>query len=44
LYMVKIPPQLLSTTKTIVQLGVYQNGKRITSNNVKFIGPLKKQL
>jgi polyferredoxin len=44
LYMVKIPPQLLSSTKTVVQLGVYQNGKRITSSNVKFIGPLKKQL
>jgi len=44
LYMVKIPPQVLSSTKTIVQLGVYQNGKKITSSNVKFIGPLKKQL
>jgi len=42
LYMVKIPPQLLSSTKIIVQLGVYQNGKRITYSNVKFIGPLKK--
>jgi len=44
LYMVKIPPQLLSSTKTIVQLGVYQNGKRVASSNVKFIGPLKTQL
>jgi len=44
LYMVKIPPQLLSATKTIVQLDVYQNGKKIVSNKVKFIGPLKKQI
>ncbi len=44
LYMVKIPPHLLSATKTVVQLGVYQNGKKITTSNVKFIGPLKKQL
>jgi cytochrome c oxidase accessory protein FixG len=44
LYMVKMPPELITSTKTIVELGVYQNGKRITSNNVKFIGPLKKHL
>ena len=44
LYMVKIPPQVLNETKTIIQLGVYQNGKKIISSKVKFIGPLKKQL
>ncbi|HEV8512483.1 MAG TPA: cytochrome c oxidase accessory protein CcoG [Cyclobacteriaceae bacterium] len=44
LYMVKIPPELITSTKTIVQLSVFQNGKKITSNNVKFIGPLKKHL
>jgi len=44
LYMVKIPPRLINSTKTLVQLGVFQNGKKITSSNVKFIGPLKKQL
>ena len=44
LYMVKIPPQLLISTKTIVQLGVYQNGQKITSSNIRFIGPLKKRL
>jgi cytochrome c oxidase accessory protein FixG len=44
LYMVKIPPEQLSATKTVVQLAVYQNGKKIISNRVKFIGPLKKQI
>jgi len=41
MYMIKIPPELITSTKTIVQLGVYQNGKKIINNKVKFIGPLK---
>jgi cytochrome c oxidase accessory protein FixG len=44
LYMVKIPPELITSTKTIVQLGVYENGKQIISNKIKFIGPLKKRV
>jgi cytochrome c oxidase accessory protein FixG len=44
LYMVKIPLQFLTTTKTMVQFGVYQNTKKIVSNKVKFIQPLKNKL
>lgn len=44
LYMIKLPPELITSTKTIVQLGVYENGKKIITNKVKFIGPLKKRI
>jgi cytochrome c oxidase accessory protein FixG len=41
IFMVKLPEQELTSMRTIVQLGVYQNGKRIETANAKFIGPLK---
>ena len=41
IFMVKLPEQEITSMRMIVQLGVYQNGKRIETANAKFIGPLK---
>jgi cytochrome c oxidase accessory protein FixG len=43
IYLVKVPPHLLQGTKTEIQLGVYQHGKKIITSKIKFIGPIKKQ-
>ncbi len=42
LYLIKLPLELVSSTKTILQLGVYEKKKKLFSNTIKFIGPLKK--
>ncbi len=44
LYLIKLPAQLVSATKTMVQVGVYEKKKKIFSSKIKFIGPLKKKL
>jgi len=41
IFMVKLPEQEITSMRMIVQLGVYQNGKRIETAKAKFIGPLK---
>ena len=41
IFMVKLPEQEITSMRMIVQLGVYQNGKRIEIAKAKFIGPLK---
>ena len=41
IFMVKMPEQEISSMRMIVQLGVYQNGKKIETATAKFIGPLK---
>jgi cytochrome c oxidase accessory protein FixG len=41
IFMVKLPEHEITSMRMIVQLGVYQNGKRIETAKAKFIGPLK---
>ncbi|MEK6782411.1 MAG: cytochrome c oxidase accessory protein CcoG [Bacteroidota bacterium] len=41
IFMVKLPESEITTMRTIIELGVYQNGKRVETANAKFIGPLK---
>ena len=43
IFMVKMPEQEISSMRMIVQLGVYQNGKKIETATAKFIGPLKRK-
>lgn len=43
IFMVKMPEQEISAMRMIIQLGVYQNGKKIGTANAKFIGPLKRK-
>jgi cytochrome c oxidase accessory protein FixG len=40
-YFIKIPPDQITSSKTVVMLGVYKDGKRIEKLKVKFIGPVK---
>lgn len=39
-YFIKIPQDKITSTRTVVKLGVYENEKKIESLKVKFIGPL----
>jgi len=41
---IEIPADKILQTKTIVTLGVYQNGKELERVKVKFIGPIKSRL
>lgn len=41
IFMVKLPESEVTSMRMIIQLGVYQNGKRVETANAKFIGPLK---
>lgn len=40
LYMIKMPPGDVRSMKMTVDLGVYQNDKKIVNSKVRFIGPL----
>ncbi|MEO5978592.1 MAG: cytochrome c oxidase accessory protein CcoG [Chryseolinea sp.] len=42
IFFVKIPADQIKSARTTVRLAVYQNGERIQSINVKFIGPVTK--
>lgn len=39
-YFIKIPEDKVTSTRTVVYLGVYRNGERIEKLKVKFIGPV----
>lgn len=39
-YFIKIPEKEITNARTVVRLGIYQNGKRIENLKVKFIGPV----
>lgn len=41
LYMIKMPPEEVKTMKMVVELGVYEQGKRIAGTKARFIGPMK---
>jgi hypothetical protein len=40
---VKIPEDQITEMKTIINLGVYSQGKKLTQAKAKFIGPLKRK-
>jgi len=40
-FMVKLPEQEVTSMRMIVELGIYQNGKKIETAKAKFIGPMK---
>jgi cytochrome c oxidase accessory protein FixG len=40
-YFIKIPPDQITSSKTVLMVGVYKDGKRIERLKVKFIGPVK---
>lgn len=42
IFFIKIPEKEIISARTTVHVGVYQNGKRIQSIKVKFIGPVSK--
>lgn len=42
-YLVQIPETAITEMKTIINLGIYSEGKKITQAKAKFIGPLKKK-
>jgi len=42
-YFIKIPEEQVTSARLVVQIGVYQNGKRMETFNVKFIGPVKRR-
>lgn len=39
--MVKLPEEALTNRKTIIEVGIYKEGKRIGVAKAKFIGPIK---
>ncbi len=41
LVMVKLPESEITTMRTIIELGVYQNGEKVQTVKAKFIGPIK---
>lgn len=41
-YFIRIPEEAVTTARTVVKLGIYQNGNRIETVNAKFIGPVSK--
>jgi cytochrome c oxidase accessory protein FixG len=38
--MVKLPEELIKSMKTVIELGVYQDGKKVESVKAKFVGPI----
>ncbi|MEO5603139.1 MAG: 4Fe-4S dicluster domain-containing protein, partial [Cyclobacteriaceae bacterium] len=41
-YFIKIPEKEITNARTVVKLGVYQNGKKVENVKAKFIGPVTK--
>ncbi|HEX6223307.1 MAG TPA: cytochrome c oxidase accessory protein CcoG [Chryseolinea sp.] len=41
-YFIKIPEENITHVRTVIKLGVYQNGKQIETVKAKFIGPVTK--
>jgi cytochrome c oxidase accessory protein FixG len=44
IYFIEIPGSQVQSAKTVVNVGVYENGKRIESLKVKFIGPVTRKI
>ena len=42
IFFIKIPEKDVVSARTVVRLGIYENGKRIETIKVKFIGPVTK--
>ncbi|HEY5750719.1 MAG TPA: cytochrome c oxidase accessory protein CcoG [Chryseolinea sp.] len=42
IFFIKIPAKDVVSARTVVRLGIYENGKRIETIKVKFIGPVTK--
>jgi hypothetical protein len=42
IYFIKIPEENVLNARTIVTLGIYQNGEQIETVSAKFIGPVKR--
>ena len=42
IFFIKIPEQDVTNARTVVTIGIYENGKRIETAKVKFIGPVRK--
>lgn len=40
--MVKLPESAISSMKTVIELGIYQNGEKVETAKAKFIGPIVK--
>ena len=43
LYIVQIPEDQITEMRTIINLGVYSQGKKLTQAKAKFVGPLKRK-
>ena len=41
-YFIKIPQENVTNARTVVTLGIYQNGTRLETVKAKFIGPVTK--
>jgi cytochrome c oxidase accessory protein FixG len=41
-YFIRIPEQDVTNARTVVQLGIYHNGKKVETVKAKFIGPVHK--
>ncbi len=42
IFFIKIPEQDVTNARTVVTIGIYEDGKRIETAKVKFIGPVRK--
>jgi polyferredoxin len=38
--MVKLPEEAITSMKTVIELGIYQNGEKVETAKAKFIGPI----
>ncbi|MDZ7646913.1 MAG: cytochrome c oxidase accessory protein CcoG [Cytophagales bacterium] len=41
--MVKLPESAITSMKTVIELGIYQNGEKVETAEAKFIGPIIKR-
>jgi len=41
-YFIRIPEHAITNARTVIKLGIYENGKRIETVKAKFIGPVHK--
>jgi cytochrome c oxidase accessory protein FixG len=40
--MVKLPEEAITSMKTVIELGIYQNGEKVETAKAKFVGPIIK--
>ncbi len=40
--MVKLPEEAITSMKTVIELGIYENGKKVETAKAKFVGPIIK--